>query len=113
MPSVLSIYVNGNKVLDYENNYREPGLLLRRLDEMDIDMNEGIEINGEMIDSPNKQQRAHYITLSLLYSIENANEGMISATCSYLANRLPELKQIRATEADQEVTLDFIFDEVN
>ncbi|MCW9031144.1 MAG: hypothetical protein OQK58_06605, partial [Gammaproteobacteria bacterium] len=101
------------KVLEYEKNQREPGKQRRFLDGMDLDMDEGIELNGEMIDSPDKMQRANYVSMSLLYGIENKNEGMVSATCGYLVNRLPGLKQIRATEDGDEITLDLIFDEIN
>ena len=110
---MLSVYVNQNKVLDYEKKEREPGVQRRFFDEMDLDMDKGIELNGEMIESPKKGQRNNYVAMSLLYGIENNNEGMISATCGYLANRLPGLKQIRATEQGQDVTLDFIFEDVN
>lgn len=116
MPAKLSIYMNGNKVLDYKKNDREPGLQRRFLDGMDLDMDEGVELNGEMIHKPDKMQRTYYVAMSLLYAIENNNEGMISATCGYLTNRLPELKQIRASEKGEEgdeIMLDLIFDEVN
>jgi len=76
-------------------------------------MDEGIEINGEIISSPDKMQRANYFAMSLLYSIEQNSEGMISATCGYLVNRLPELKQIRAVEEGEKIIMDLIFDEVN
>ena len=113
MPTKLSIYINGNKVLDYKKNEREPGLQRRFLDGMDLDMDKGVELNGEIIHEPDKMQRTNYVAMSLLYAIENESEGMISATCGYLTNRLPELKQIRATENGEEVTLDLIFNEVN
>lgn len=38
---------------------------------------------------------------------------MISATYSYLVNNLPVLKQIRAIEIGDEITMDLIFDNVN
>jgi len=113
MPTMLSIYVNGKKVLDYEKNARQPGKQRQFLDNMDLDMDEGIEINGEMIPSPDKMQRANYVAMSLLYGIEKNSDGMISATCGYLVNRLPELKQIRSVEEGDEITMDLIFNEVN
>lgn len=75
-------------------------------------MDEGIETNGEIISSPNKTQRANYVAMSLLYGIENNNEAMFAATCDYLVNRLPELKQIRSVENNDEITMDLIFDKV-
>ena len=76
-------------------------------------MDEGIEINGEMISSPDKIQRANYVAMSLLYGIKKNSEGMNSATCGYLSTRLPELKQIRALKKGGEITFDLIFNEVN
>jgi energy-converting hydrogenase Eha subunit B len=80
---------------------------------MELDMDGGFELNGEMIASPDKSQRASYVAMSLLYGIETENNDMVSIACAYLANRLPDLKQIRAIEKGQDVTLDFIFDEIN
>ena len=113
MSEILSVYINGAKVLDYEKNTRQPGVQRRFLDNMDLDMDEGIEINGEMIDSPDKMQRANYVAINLIYGIKQNSEGMISATCGYLTNRLPDLKQIRAVEHGKEVTMELLFNNVN
>lgn len=113
MPTTLSIYINGKKVLEYDKNIRHPGKQRQYLDGMDLDMDKCIKLNDEIIASPDKTQRANYVAMSLLYGIENKNEGMISNTCGYLVNRLPELKEIRAMEDNEEITLDLIFYEVN
>ena len=113
MSEILSVYINGEKVLDYEKNTRQPGVQRRFLDNMDLDMDEGIDINGEMIDTPDKMQRANYVAMRLLYGIENKSDGMISATCGYLSNRVPELKQIRSIEEGEHITMDLIFNEIN
>lgn len=110
---MLSIYINDEKVLEHNNDSREPGLLRRFLDNMDLDMDEGIEINDETIFSPDQSQRANYVAMNLLHGLELKNEGLISATCSYLVNRFPKLKQIRAIENGKEITMDLIFNEVN
>ena len=60
---------------------------------MDLDVDEGIELNREMIISPNKTQRASYVAMSLFYAIKSDNGGMNAATCADQANRLPELKK--------------------
>ena len=113
MPSMLSVYINGEKVLEYDKAARQPGKLRQHLEGMDLDMDEGIELNEKHISTPNKMQRAQYVAMSLLYGIQFKSDGMISATCAYLANRNPELKQIRAIEEGNEVSLDLIFNEVN
>jgi len=113
MSTLLSVYVNGEKVIEYDKNTRHPGKQRQYLDEMDLDMDESIELNDEMIASPDKMQRANYVAMSLLYGIHTKSEGMINATCAYLASRLPELKQIRSIEKGEEIIMDLIFDEVN
>ena len=116
MPETITVYINGNEVLKYEKPSRRTGIERRFLDEMDMDLDEGIHLNDEVIESPDKMQRASYVAMSLLYGIESENNEMVSIACAYLANRLPGLKQVRATEQGDDgenVTLDFIFDEVN
>jgi len=113
MPSKLRVNLNGSDVYEYEKNTRYPGKQREFLDNMDLDMDEGIEIDGEMINSPDKIQRAQYVAMSLLYGIQMKSEGLVSAACGYLVTRLPDLKQIRAVEEGETVTMDLIFDEEN
>ncbi len=113
MPNKLRVVLNGTPVFEYEKNTRQPGKQREILDNMDLDMDEGIEIDGEIIHSPDKMQRAQYVAMSLLYGIQVNSEGLISATCGYLATRLPDLKQVRAVEKGEEVTMDLIFSEEN
>lgn len=112
MSDTLSVYINNKNVHEYKKT-RLPGLERQFLDGMDLDMDEGIELNGELIASPNKDQRAHYVIMCLLHGIENESKGMISSTCRYLANRLPELKKIRAIDENDNFTFDLIFNEIN
>lgn len=111
MQAMLSVYINSKKVLNYDKNTRHPGKQRQFMDSMDLDMDEGIEINGEIISSPNKIQRANYVAMNLLYGIEHKIEGMISSTCGYLVNRLPELNEIRAIEEGDEITMSLMFNE--
>jgi len=113
MPDKLRVVLNGNDVYEYKKNTRHPGQQRQILDNMDLDMDEGVELAGEIISSPNQMQRAQYVAMSLLYGIQMKSDGLISATCAYLVTRFPELKQIRAVENGQEVSMDLIFDEEN
>lgn len=113
MPSKLRVVLNGSEIHEYEKSTRHPGKQRELLDNMDLDMDEGIEIDGNIISSPDKMQRAQYVAMSLLYGIQMNSEGLVTAACGYLVTRLPELKQIRAVENDEVVTMDLIFDEEN
>jgi len=111
MSVILSVYINGKNILQYDKNTRLPGKQRQFLDAMDRDMDEGFEINDEIIESADKMQRANYVAMNLLYAIETKNESMTSATCGYLANRLPELKQIRSVDSGEEITMHLIFND--
>jgi len=113
MSAKLRVVLNGSEVHEYEKNTRYPGKQREFLDNMDLDMDDGIEIDSEIIDSPDKLQRAQYVAMSLLYGIETRKEGLVSAACAYLVTRLPDLLQIRAVEEGEEVTMDLIFEEEN
>ena len=113
MPTMLRVVLNGNEIHEYEKTTRYPGKQREFLDNMDLDMDEGIEIDGEIIDSPDKMQRAQYVAMSLLYGIETSKEGLVSAACGYLVTRLPDLQQIRAVEEGEDVTMDLIFEDEN
>jgi len=113
MMATLTVYINGEEVLQYDKNTRHPGKQRQFMDKMDLDMDNGIEINGESISSPDKSQRANYVAMNLLYGIEKEDQGMISATCGYLVNRHSELNQIRSIEEGDKITMDLIYNNIN
>lgn len=110
MNPALEIMLNGIMVMEYQRNIRLPGKQREFLDIMDIDMDEGINLDGKIISSPNNQQRCHYVAMKLILALKSNNKGMITASCAYLANRQPTLQQIRAEEEGNAVTLELMFE---
>ena len=109
MSSKLVVVINGQAVIEYDRNKRLPGHQREFLDKMDVDMQQGIEINGEQIPDPDLKSRAKYVAIHLINAI--VNDGMIAAACAYLANRLPELKQIKVNEQNEAFSFDLVFDQ--
>ena len=107
----LVVVVNGQAVIEYDRNKRLPGHQREFLDKMDADMQHGIEIGGEHIPIPDLNARAKYVAIHLINAIMNEHDGMIAASCAYLANRLPELKQIKVNEQNEEFSFDLVFDQ--
>ena len=105
----LYVYVNGEILLEYDKSTRLPGKQRQYLEGMDLDMDNGIELDGETINSPDTMQRARYVAMGLLFGIHTNEQSIVSATCAYLANRVPELEQIRATEQGNDIELELIF----
>jgi len=110
MNPTLEIILNGDTVIEYQRNIRLPGKQREFLDIMDIDMDDGINLDGKVINSPNNQQRSHYVAMKLIQALMSNNNGMITASCAYLANRQPTLQQIKADEDGEAVTLELVFE---
>jgi len=111
MSDKLVVVINGQAVIEYDRNKRLPGHQRQFLDKMDQDMDHGIELAGEHIPNPDVKARAKYIAMHLINAIVENNSGMIAAMSAYLANRLPELKQIKANEVQDQFSFDLVFDQ--
>ena len=108
---MLDIILNGEKVVSFDTNTRSPGVQRRFLDSMDIDMDQGFQLGGQFIKKPGEMERAKYVAMSLIIALQNKNNEMVNAMGSYLANRLPDLKQVRAVDCGNDVEMDLLFTE--
>ena len=73
-------------------------------------MAKGITIGDEEVINPDINQRAQFVVATLLHALKTDNEQVAGAMCSYLAIRLPDLKQVKINENDGEVSIEFDFD---
>ena len=110
MIPILEIIFNGHTMIEYQRNTRLPGKQRELLDIMDIDMDKGFHLDGELISSPTNQQRAHYVVMKLFQALKSNNKGLINASCAYLANRQPGLQQVRINEEGEAVSLELVFE---
>ena len=111
MSSILAVLLNGIAQLEYHRNKQLPVHQAAYLDKMDVKMDAGIMIGDATIASPNVNQRAQFVAGNLLNAIKSNDEEMSAALCTWLANRLPDLKQVKITEDGDRVTIDLVFDE--
>jgi len=111
MRSMLELTIDGQLVLEFDRNTRLPGRQRDFLNKMDEDMDQGIQLAEARISNPDKLQRARYVAMHLAQAFENENEGMIAATCAYLTQRLPELKQVRIESSGEESILQLVLDQ--
>jgi len=56
-------------------------------------------------------QRARFVAMNLVQAVRNGQESVAAAMCAYLAVRLPELRQVSATEDGETVLIDLVFNE--
>lgn len=110
MSEMVAVLINGQAVIEYDRSKPLTDKQETYLDRMDQQMDAGVTLAGETIIQPNQIQRAKFVANTLVQSIQSNDEPRIAAACSYLAERLPGLKQIRADLKQDSYTIDLIFD---
>lgn len=107
----LTVVIDGEACLEYDRDKPLPAHQLESLDRMDRKMDQGIRLGGEGIQQPDRMQRAQFVALHLLDAVQTGDDALIAASCAYLANRLPDLHQVKARLADGAVSAELVFDE--
>jgi len=111
MNNIMAVLLNGIAQLEYDRNKLLPEHQLAYLDRMDAKMDAGILIGNETVTNPDLNQRTRYAAANLVHALKSDDEAMAAAMCSYLAIRLPELKQVRIEDSDDNTSIEFVFDE--
>ncbi|MDH5711716.1 MAG: hypothetical protein OEZ15_08655 [Gammaproteobacteria bacterium] len=111
MSNIMAVLLNDVSQLEYDRDKALTDYQNTYLDKMDSQMDQGIEIDGETIDAPELNQKIQFVAANMLSAMKANNEGMTSALCTYLATRLPDLKQVKITEQENNVSIDLVFDE--
>ena len=112
MSNVMAVLLNGTAQIEYNRDILLPDKQRDFLNRMDQDMDVGIQLGNQYIEAPNQIQRAQFIALHLVQSLLADNEQQIAASCAYLADRLSDLKQVKAiTKPDGAIGIDLVFTE--
>ena len=111
MSNMMAVFLDGIAQLEYNRDQLLPDHQAAYLDKMDSKMNEGIVVGNEKVENPDLNQRAQFAAANLLHALNTDDESMAAAMCSYLAIRLPDLKQVRFEAQDGEATIELIYDE--
>lgn len=108
---MLGVLLNGVAQLEYDRDKPLSDYQSACLDDMDRKMDSGIRIGDAQFEHPDQSQRNQYIAANLLHAMRSGDESMTSALCTYLANRIPDMKQLRYTENEGVVSIEMVFDE--
>ena len=111
MDNMMAVFLNGIAQLEYDRNKLMPDHQAAYLDKMDAKMDDGIFLGGETITNPDLNQRTQFAAANLASALKNNDEAMAAAMCSYMAIRMPELKQVKIEDEDGEISIELIFDE--
>jgi hypothetical protein len=110
MSAKLVVLLNGVSQIEYDRAQALPERQRDYLDRLDERLDRGVDLNGAHIDEPDRVQRAQFVAVHMIHAIKTENEPLAAAACTYLAERLPDLKQVKADESDGEISIDLVFD---
>ena len=111
MSNILTVMIENQSVIEYDRNIPLPAKQQEYLDKMDAQMDGGFAVGEDWVAQPDPIQRAEFVSATLFQALKDNNEGLISASTAYLANRFPELKQVKSSETAGETNIRLVFDE--
>lgn len=111
MDNIMAVLLNGIAQIEYDRDKLLPAHQAAYLDKMDTTMDQGILVGNETVRNPDLNQRAQFAAANLVHALMTDDEAMAAAMCSYLAIRLPELKQVRIEEVAGEMAVELVFDQ--
>ncbi|MBT8126851.1 MAG: hypothetical protein KJP15_05155 [Gammaproteobacteria bacterium] len=111
MTNVFAVLLNGIAQLEYDRDKPLPPHQAAYLDKMDTKMKAGIMLGNETIENPDLNQRAQFVAANLVSAMKSNDEAMSAALCTWLASRMPDLKQAKISEDGDNVSIDLVFDE--
>lgn len=111
MSNMLAVLLNGIAQLEYDRDRPLPPHQAAYLVKMDTKMDAGILLGDATIANPGINQRAQFIAANLVSAMKTNDEEMTAALCTWLANRLPDLKQVKIEEEGDGMSIDLVFDE--
>lgn len=115
--TMLYVIVNGEPILEFDRKKPVPGHQRQYLDNMDSQMDQGIQLGDDFIKEPDALQRSQFVANSLVNMLFKERYSTAIAMCTYLAKRLPYLQQIQCKgdiedkDSNEEgLSIEFVFD---
>lgn len=111
----LYVILNDEPLLEFDRKKPVPGHQRQYLDNMDSQMDQGIQLGEDFIEKPNPLQRSQFVANSLINLLQKDEYSMAIAMCTYLAKRMPSLQQIKAqgqinNKTDDGLSIELVFD---
>jgi hypothetical protein len=106
----LVVVLDGASVLEYDRSKPLTDRQQASLEQMDRKMGAGITLDGIAVRDPDPHQRARFVAGQMFAALQADNEPLTAAALAYLANRIPDLKQVRADAREDGLAIDLVLD---
>lgn len=77
---------------------RIPGRLIRYLDEKERDMQKGVQLAGQWVETPTEFQMQQYVALVLFDALMKKDSNLINVASAYLSDRYQFITEISITQ---------------
>lgn len=96
MSSPLTLFIDGQVILEVARAGGVPGQLRALFTRLDADMDDGIELDGVWIPAPDAAGRRAFTVQQLLAAVAAGRDDLARTLLIYLAFRWPALRAVRA-----------------
>lgn len=107
---LMAIFLNGVAQIEFDRSKKLSDFQIDYLDNMDAKMDQGITIGDQVIEQPDPTERVKFVAGNLLHAIKGNDEAAAAAFCTYIGTRMPQIKQVRMTDINDEVSIELVFD---
>ena len=112
MSDIFAVIFNDVPQLEYDRTKPLPERQHQFLEKMDQELNSQIVMGEEVIQNPGVEEKAQFVAINLVNALKTSNDSVVAAMCSYLATRIPNLKQVKVNEdSNGKVLIDLVYDE--
>ncbi len=109
MSQQIEVSINNQVVLQFDRQPRLAGKQRQFLDNMDEDMDQGIDLAGQPCPSPTPFQKAQYVAMTLMRALDEKDDELVAACCSYLGSRHADLKVIKTLMHGDSIQMELVF----
>ena len=112
MSNIFAVIFNDVPQLEFDRTKPLPERQHQFLEKMDQELKSQIVMGEEVIQNPDVEEKAQFVAINLVNALKNSNDSVAAAMCSYLAIRVPNLKQVKVNEdGSGKVLIDLVYDE--
>ncbi len=109
--SNLVVVLNSQKIIEYHQDRPLTKKQLLDLGSLESKLNKGIQIANQFIAKPSLQDKATFMANLLISALIDDEEAKVALACSYLARYCGDLKQIKALNHADRISIELIYDE--
>ena len=106
----MIVQVDGKVVLEYDRRKPLNKRQQEDLSRIDTKLSQDAEADEHSDSQPNPLKFTEVVSCALVKALQTGNDQVTAASCAWLANRIPELRQVKAKiEGAEQISIELVF----